>query len=82
MLLAPVFQGLPFLGFRIFPGVIRTSRPGWRRFRRKVLTRNGQFTRNEINYEGWHRSVASLIGHMQQANTRNIRAPFFITNNE
>ena len=76
LLLAPVSQGLPFLGFRIFPGVIRINRKGWRRFRRKVMMRNGQLLKCEIEYEGWHRSVASLVGHMQQANTRNLRASF------
>jgi hypothetical protein len=82
MLFAPVSQGLPFLGFRIFPGVIRTNRKGWRRFRRKVIKRDGQLVNSEIDYEGWHRSVASLVGHMQQADTRNLRARFFTAHNE
>jgi retron-type reverse transcriptase len=77
LLLAPVSQGLPFLGFRIFPGVIRINRKGWRRFRRKVIKRNGQLVNSEIDYEGWHRSVSSLVGHTQQVNTRNLRASFF-----
>jgi hypothetical protein len=82
VLLAPVFQGLPFLGVRIFPGAIRISHQGWRRFRRKVTKRNGQLFRGEIDHEAWHRSVASLIGHMQQADTRNLRAQFFSAYNE
>jgi hypothetical protein len=77
LLLALVSQGLPFLGFRIFPGVIRINRKGWRRFRRKVKKRYGQLENNEIDYEDWHRSVASLVGHTQQVNTRNLRASFF-----
>jgi hypothetical protein len=52
-------------------------RQGWRRFRKKVTWRNGQLNRGEIDYESWHRSVASLVGHVQQANTRNLRAAFF-----
>ena len=35
-LLAPVTEGLPFLGFRIYPGLIRLNRRGLRRFRRQV----------------------------------------------
>jgi hypothetical protein len=77
LLLAPVTQGLSFLGFRIFPGVIRINRKGWRRFRRKLIKGNGQLLKSEIDYEGWHRCVASLIGHVQQANTRNLRASLF-----
>jgi retron-type reverse transcriptase len=77
VLLAPVSQGLPFLGFRIFPGVMRICRQGWRRFRKKVTRRDSQLFRDEIGYEDWHRSVASLVGHTQQVNTRNLRASFF-----
>ena len=77
VLLAPVSEGLPFLGFLIFPGVIRINRKGWRRFRRKLMKGNGQLLRSEIDYEGWHRCVASLVGHVQQANTRNLRASLF-----
>lgn len=76
ILLAPVFQGLPFLGFRIFPGVIRATRRGWRRFRNKILARTEQLSGDAIGYEVWHRSVASLIGHLQQADTRSLRASF------
>lgn len=77
LLLAPVSQGLPFLGFRIFPGVMRICRQGWRRFRKKVTRRDSQLFSDEIGYQDWHRSVASLVGHTQQVNTRNLRASFF-----
>jgi len=77
LLLTSVSQGLAFLGFRIFPGVTRISRQGWRRFRRKVINRNAQLVRSEIDHEAWHRSMASLVGHMQHADTRNLRASFF-----
>jgi RNA-directed DNA polymerase len=74
---APVSQGLPFLGFRIFPGVIRIARPGWRRFRRKVQSRNNGLAKRAIDSEQWTRSMASLLGYMQQADTRNLRASLF-----
>jgi len=77
LLLAPVMQGLPFLGFRIFPGVIRISRQGWRRFRRKTQQRKRMFFRSEIDEGTWEKSTASLIGHLRQANTRNLRKSFF-----
>ena len=78
VLLAPVSQGLPFLGYRVFPNVIRISRQGWRRFRRKVQQRDKRFIRGEIDNETWGRSMASLVGHMRQADTRNLRASFFL----
>lgn len=78
LLLAPVFQGLPFLGFRIFPGVVRVSRKGWRRFRQKVMRLDIEFERGEIEMEKCNRSMAGLLGHLKQANTRNLRAPFLL----
>jgi retron-type reverse transcriptase len=77
VLLAPVSQGLPFLGFRIFPSVMRICRQGWRRFRKKVTRRDSQLFTDKIGYQAWQRSVASLVGHTQQVNTRNLRASFF-----
>jgi hypothetical protein len=77
VLLAPVHQGLPFLGFRLFPGLIRIDRRGWRRFRRRIIHRDAQLASGDIDPETWQRSVASLVGHLQQAQTRNLRASFF-----
>jgi hypothetical protein len=75
--IAPIQQGLPFLGFRIFPGVIRIARRGWRRFRRKLESLDRGFTKGAIDDEKWTRSMSSLVGYMQQADTRNLRACFF-----
>jgi len=77
LLLAPVFQGIPFLGFRIFPAVIRISRQGWRRFRRKVQQGSNCLINADGDEEQWMRSMASLLGHIKHANTRNLRASFF-----
>lgn len=78
LILAPVTQGLPFLGFRIFPGVTRISRQGWRRFRRKVQQRNTSYLKGAIDYDKFIRSMASLVGHIKHADTRNLRASFFL----
>jgi RNA-directed DNA polymerase len=74
---APMQQGLPFLGFRIFPAVIRIARPGWRRFRRKVRTRDHALAGRAIDGETWTRSMSSLAGFVRQADTRRLRASFF-----
>jgi len=72
-----VYKKLRDAGYRVFPGVIRLSRPGWRRFRRKVLQRN-QMRINGIMDNGvLMRSMAGLMGHVKQACTRNLRASFF-----
>jgi retron-type reverse transcriptase len=77
LLLAPVLQGVPFLGVRIFPGVVRIDRRGWRRFRRKVMAVDRKVRSGAVDHDAWQRSMASLVGHMQQADTRNLRATFF-----
>ena len=75
--LMPVTQGIPFLGFRIFPGMVRLQRKQWGRFKRKVREREAQFRRGEIDEETLGRSVASLIGHTLHADTLAARRAFF-----
>jgi hypothetical protein len=75
-LVAPATQGLSFLGFRVFPGVIRIAHSGWRRFRRKVMAPATELAMDAIDAKTWRRSMASLVGHLRQAQTRNLRAPF------
>ena len=77
VLLAPVTQGVPFLGMHVFPGVIRLSRKGWRRFRKKIMVKEDLLARPEIDTDGLVRSVASMVGHIRHADTRNLRASFF-----
>ena len=77
LILAPVSQGLPFLGFRIFPSVIRLDRRGWRRFRHKVLDKNRMISRGLLDEDSWTRSITSLMGHTRHANMRNLRHSFF-----
>ena len=76
LVVAPVEQGLPFLGFRTFPGVIRIARPGWSRFRRKVQARESALAAGTIDEATWTRSMSSLVGFMRQADTHTLRASF------
>ncbi|MCP4118427.1 MAG: RNA-dependent DNA polymerase [Desulfobacteraceae bacterium] len=76
LILAPVLQGLSFLGFRIFPGVIRISRKGWRRFRRKTMGNMRRYEAGEMTEDALVRSTASLAGYLKYGDTRNLRASF------
>jgi len=76
-ILAPVTQGLPFLGFRIFPGVIRIQRQGWRRFRKKAQKNNENLINGMLDVEEWNNSMQSMIGHLRNAATRNLRVAAF-----
>ena len=40
--LMPVTQGVPFLGFRVFPGVLRLDGRKWARLRRRVRSREAE----------------------------------------
>jgi retron-type reverse transcriptase len=46
---APVAQGLSFVGFRIFSGVVRMARRGWRRFRRKMMAIDDRLAKGAID---------------------------------
>ena len=77
VVLAPSAEGLGFLGFRIFPGLIRLPQKSWRRFRRKLLAREADFREGRIDEGVLARSVCSLTGHVKHAASRNLLANFF-----
>ena len=58
------------------PGVVRIDRRGWRRFRRKVMAVDRKLISGAVDHDTRQRSMASLVGHMQQADTRNLRTAF------
>jgi hypothetical protein len=68
-LLRPTWQGLPFLGFRVFPGMLKIKRDNWRRFTRKFRLRQRQFARGEISANAFTTSIASLVGHIRHGDS-------------
>ena len=77
--LAPVMQGLPFLGFRIYPGMIRMDGKKWTRFRRKVDALESDFRSGMIDEDTLAKSVSSMIGHIVHSDSRAARKHFFTT---
>ena len=75
--LAPVSQGIPFLGVRVFPGLIRLQRSAWTRFKRKLRDRERAYAEGEIDEGTFVQSVQSLLGHIRHANTYHLRRGFF-----
>jgi len=71
--LAPVSEGIPFLGFRIYPGVIRLSRRTLRRFHSQVREHERRFVAGEIDLAALTDSVASLYAHVSHADTLPLR---------
>lgn len=69
LLLIPVWQGIPFLGFRIFPNIIRLDRRHLIRFRRKIREQERAYQNGAIDEETLYRSVNSMVAHVSHANT-------------
>lgn len=77
VVLAPVSQGISFLGFRLFPGLIRLQRSGWTRFRRRLRERECAYREGALDECGLVQSAQSLLGYIQHANTLHLRQRFF-----
>ncbi len=77
ILLTPVSQGIPFLGFRIFPGLVRLDRRHLVQFRRTIRAREQAYQNGEIDEVFLVRSVNSLIAHIAHANTYRMRKDLF-----
>lgn len=70
-------NGLPFLGTRIFPGIIRVKKENLDRSINKIKTREKEYKRGEISEEKLQQSVNSIIAHLNNYNTYNLRKDIF-----
>ncbi len=76
--LAPVSQGVPFLGFRIYPRSVRLQREKWVRFQRRVANLERAYIKGLIEERQLAASVESMVGHIQHADTMVARRAFFM----
>ena len=70
---APVTEGIPWLGFRVFPGIVRLKHESKGRFHRKL---DASMTAASESLSGEQDEVAraaSLCGHVAHGNTRALR---------
>jgi len=70
-------EGIPFLGFRIFPAVVRLKRNGLLRFMRKIRAKERLYNKGRIREGELVRSAESLTGHVRHGNTKAMRRRFF-----
>jgi len=77
LVVAPVSRGVPFLGFRIFPGTVRLDSSRMKRFRHKTRERERQYHRGEITESFLADSMRSMVAHVSHANTYMMRKGFF-----
>lgn len=76
--LAPVSEGVPFLGFRIFPNLIRIKHQNKRRMVRNVKEKRHQYESGNLPESKYCQSLSSFAGHLKHANTYNLRRKIFV----
>ena len=74
--LAPVNQGIPFLGFKIYPHKIFILKKNWKRFKKKFLKQQQRYINGKITKETLIQSIASMTDYICQADTSNLRKNF------
>jgi len=79
-ILAPVKEGVPYLGFKIFPTHTRILQKNWRRCKEKIKHQCEKYQNDQISIEQLKMSVESLLNFVSQANTARLRADFFQKN--
>ena len=62
--------GLPFLGVRIFPSVIRVKRANFKRSYRKLQKREAEYRKGLIDDRQYDCSVQSLVSHLRYWNSK------------
>ena len=75
--IAPVSEGIPFLGFRVFPQIIRIKRENLFRMRNKIKTKEAQFKKGHISERDLINSVGSIVAHVDHVNSLSIRRSIF-----
>ena len=75
--LAPVTEGAPYLGFRVFPGLVRLDGRKLARLRRRVRRREADWRAGATDEEALARSVRSMIGHVAHVDSLQARKRLF-----
>ena len=70
---APVTDGVPWLGFRVFPGLVRLDGPGRRRLSAKLRRSMSDASAGPCADAAEAARAASLVGHASHAATKALR---------
>jgi hypothetical protein len=71
--IAPVSEGIPYLGFQVYPQIIRLNRRTLRRFRRRIQYRENAHQTACLDIGELRTSGASLYAHIAHADTLRLR---------
>ena len=72
-MIAPTFEGVPYLGFRVFPGMIRLKRENLVRMRRTITKKEKLFKRGIITEKSLIQSVNSILAHVSHMDSLGAR---------
>lgn len=72
-MLAPTRDGLPFLGFVVFPAIRRIRPANRRRVQRRWKLRLWQWRQGELSEAALADSVRSMVAHLEHGTTRGWR---------
>lgn len=75
--LAPISEGVGFLGFRVYRNLIRIQRANLNRMRKKIRLLEHLYRGGVIPQRQLTESIRSMTGHILHANSRNIRKEIF-----
>lgn len=75
--IAPVSEGIPFLGFRVFPQIIRIKRENLSRMKNKIRKKENQFKKGHLSERDLINSVGSIVAHVSHVNSLSIRRSLF-----
>lgn len=74
---SPAGQGIPFLGFTVFPDHRRLKRSKGIAYRRHLRTLWRRYQAGAISREVGHASVMAWLGHIRHGDTRGLRERMF-----
>jgi RNA-directed DNA polymerase len=78
-ILAPVTEGIPFLGFRIFQHLIRVKQENKTRILHTLKSRKAAYEAGKISEETYSQSLMSITEHLKIGNTFQFRKDVFNT---
>lgn len=74
---APVAEGIPFLGFRIFPQLIRIKSENLSRMKNNIRRKEVQFIKGHVSEKNLINTVGSIIAHANHVNSLAVRRRIF-----
>ena len=74
---APVSEGIPFLGFRVYPQIIRIKKENLSRMKNKIRKKEIQFKKGRLSERDLVNSVGSIVAHVNHVNSLSVRRKIF-----